>query len=376
MLALLAESFPPTIGGIETVSANLARAWAESGREVVVFADSRGLPGEADFDKAQKFAVHRFAGPRPFRRWRKFCAAAEFAAKHPEVIVYADSWKSVPHSLPSGIPVFCLAHGNDMLAVRPKKEGRRSRALARANFVVANSEFTADLARKIVPKTAQVRVIHPGVGVPISADNTAAKAAFHRRQVAKLTGNADPLLITTARLEPRKGADSVIRALSTLKAAHPKIAHLIVGEGGDRARLEALAKESGVSERVFFAGHLSSPKRFAALASASLFAMPCRRSENSVEGFGAGFLEAALCGVPSVAGREGGAAEAVLEGETGWLCEGGDDEDVCKTLVAALADAKELARRGAAAKARAESEFTWKSVAEKHLALADKAAGN
>ena len=354
------------------MSVHLARAWAENGREVVVFADSRGLPGEAEFDKKQKFTVHRFDGPRPLRRWRKFRAVADFAAKNPVAAVCADSWKSVPPSLPPEFPVFCLAHGNDMLEVRPKKEARRKRALARVNCIVANSEFTADLARELAPDSAQIRVVHPGADLLASADNAPAKAAFHRRQVAKLTNKADPLLITVARLEPRKGADSVIRALPTLKAAHPKVAHLIVGEGTDRERLEKLAKDSGVADRVFFAGLLSGPKRFAALASSTLFALPSRRSRHSVDGFGQCFMEAALCGAASVAGREGGAAEAVLEGETGWLCEGENDEEVCKTLTAALSDAKELSRRGAAAKARAESEFIWKTAAQKHLDLMDE----
>ena len=371
MIALLAESFPPVVGGAETVSSRLARAWAESGRDVVVFADSRGMSGEEEFDKKQQFAVRRFAGPRPFRRWRKFRALAEFAAEHPDAAVFADSWRSVPRALPERHPVFCLAHGNDMLALRPKKEARRQRALARANFIAANSNFTADLAREVAPASAQVRVISPGADLSEPPD--AAKDKFNRRQVAKLTKNAAPLLATVARLEPRKGMDAVIRALPGLKSAHPKIAYLIVGEGGDKERLEKLAKELGVGDRVHLAGHLSAPKRFAALASSSLFALTCRRSEHSVEGFGAAILEAALCGVPALAAHAGGAPEAALDGETGWLCDGEDDEKIAQALKDALADEKELAKRGAAAQKRAEAEFTWKHAAQKHLEWMDEA---
>ena len=359
------------------MSSNLARAWSEAGESVVVFADSRGLPAEAEFDKSQPYAVQRFPGPRPFRRWRKFRAVAEFAEKNPGLAVYADSWKSVPPKLAAKVPTLCLAHGNDLLPASVKKGERRKRALARADFIVANSQFTADLARRLVSDatpdaTPQVRVIHPGAR---RSESASAKAAFLKRQILKMVGKSDPLLVTVARLEPRKGADAVIRALPTLKAAHPDIGYLIVGEGGDQARLLELAKEHGAAGRVFFAGHLPAAKKFVALESANLFVMPCRRSDNSVEGFGVAFLEAALCGVPSVAGREGGAGDAVAEGETGWLCEGDDDEDVCKVLAAALSDPKELAKRGAAAKARAESDFAWGGIARGHLALAKEAAG-
>ena len=375
MIALLTQTFPPATGGMEILCANLARAWAESGREVVVFADSRNLPGEAEFDKSQKFAVRRFAGPRFFRRWRKGRALAEFAAKNPAVAVFTDSWKSVPSSPPPKVSLVCMAHGNDLLEARPDKESRRRRALSRANFIVANSNYTAGLARAAAPDAAQVRVIHPGADLSDASDASRTKSHLLSREIADIVGGADPLLVTIARLEPRKGADAVIRALPILKESHPNIGYLIGGEGGDRARLEKLAEDSGVGGRVFFAGHLSAAGKIAALSAARLFAMPCRRSGSSVEGFGIVFMEAALCGVPSVAGREGGAGEAVLEGETGWLCDGSDDAEVCKTLAAALADGNELARRGAAAKARAEADFAWESAAEKYLALADAAKG-
>lgn len=372
MIALLSESFPPVIGGAETMSSRLARAWHEAGRDLVVFADARGIAGEADADKKQPFPVRRFDGPRPFRRWRKFRAVAEHAAKRPDTVVVADSWRSVPPALPPDFPVLCLAHGNDMLAIRPKKEVRRKRALDRTAILVANSEFTAELARGVLPASVQVRVVHSGADPAEPPDEK--KDAFNRRQVVKQTNKADPLLITCARLEPRKGMDSVIQALPALKAAHPNIGYLVIGEGPDKEkeRLEKLARECGVADRVFGFKPLSAPKRFAALACSALFVMPCRHSEHSVEGFGIPFLEAARCGIPAVAAQLGGAPEAVADGKTGWLCNGEDPEKVAAVLKRALADKSELAKRGQAAKKRAD-DFTWQSAAQQILALADEA---
>ena len=86
--------------------------------------------------------------------------------------------------------------------------------------------------------------------------------------------------------------------------------------GPDRERLEALAKETGAP--TVFLGRISEIEKAALFAEATLFAMPTRAEGDSVEGFGIVYLEAAWHGAPALAGREGGAAAAVKEGETGW----------------------------------------------------------
>src|SRR4051812_13529370 len=111
-----------------------------------------------------------------------------------------------------------------------------------------------------------------------------------------------------ARLERDKGLDGLIRSVARLADVNL----VLVGEGEDRPRLEAQARDAGVSSRVHFAGWADDPRPL--LASFDVFVLPSRR-----EAFPMTILEAMLAGVPVVATRVGGVAEAVVPGETGLL---------------------------------------------------------
>lgn len=157
-------------------------------------------------------------------------------------------------------------------------------------------------------------------------------------------GPKDPALVTRyglagrrvvmslARLvanERYKGIDQVLSVLPALVAEDPTIVYMIVGDGDDRARLAALARDSGVADHVIFAGYVSEAEKAAHYRLADLFAMPSRG-----EGFGIVFLEALACGVPVVAGATDGAREALLDGKLGLLV----DPDDPAALAAALRD--------------------------------------
>ncbi len=135
-------------------------------------------------------------------------------------------------------------------------------------------------------------------------------------------GGRRPVIATVARLEPRKGVDAVIRAMPDVLARHPGCIYAIAGGGEDRERLEQLAADLNVRQAVLFLGRVTSAEKAALLAMADVFAMPVRREGRSVEGFGISYSEAGWFGVPALAGRDGGAGDAVLDGETGLLCDG------------------------------------------------------
>lgn len=346
MIVLLTQCFPPDLGGIEAAMGHIARSLHAAGEEVVVLADHiRGGGPEPGWP----FTVRRFGGPRLWRRWLKARTLARLAP----AAVLADSWKSL-EALPAHPPrVVVLAHGNEVLRRDGRRGGRIARALARADLVVANSGYTAGLLAGLHHR---VEVIHPPIDPP---------AAPPRSPIPGL-------IVSLGRLEARKGLDMVIRALPALPGAR----HLIIGQGPDEGRLRALAAECGVAARVEFAGRVDDAEKFRLLAQAEVMAMPVRREGNSVEGFGMVYLEAAWCGVPALAGLEGGAADAVVDGQTGLLVDGSDAASVQAALARLLGDAGLRERLGQAAQARAE-HYTWQATLPRYLsALGRSLAGN
>ena len=179
-------------------------------------------------------------------------------------------------------------------------------------------------------------------------------------------------IVSLGRLEARKGFDMVIRALPSLPGAR----YTMAGAGPDEARLRALAEQCGVAQRVVFAGSVDEATKSVLLGQAEVFAMPVRREGLSVEGFGLVYLEAAWFGVPSLAGLAGGAADAVLQDETGLLVDGSDAAAVREGLAKLLADPALRERMGAAAQLRARRDFTWEAVLPAYLRLLERSSAH
>lgn len=142
------------------------------------------------------------------------------------------------------------------------------------------------------------------------------------------------VLMTVSRLaacEQYKGHDRVIQALPRVLLRHPETIYVIVGEGDDRARLEALAAEVGVAEVVRFAGpakpaELSDHYRFA-----DVFVMP-----STGEGFGIVFLEAMACGISVIGGNQDGSLDPLADGVLGQAVDPQDGDALIAAIGAAL----------------------------------------
>jgi phosphatidylinositol alpha-1,6-mannosyltransferase len=282
--------------------------------------------------------------------------------------VFCDSWKSaeaLPRELKARAAV--LAHGAEF---PPDASARKARrivdALSGVSCVIANSRFTAEAVRRALPVGEQPRIeiVNPPY---VPADAASADALARIR--AAIAGRA-PVLCTLARLEPRKGVDRIIAALPEIAARHPGVVFLVGGAGPDEDRLRTLAREKNVEGRVVFLGRVGDAEKSAMFASADLFVMPVRREGTSVEGFGIVYMEAAGFGLPALGGLDGGAADAVVDGETGLLCDGRDQAAVTAALLRLLDNDEARAAMGAAAKTRAMGEFTWKAQLPRYLAAA------
>ncbi len=358
MIVVTTQCFPPDRGGIENLVGGLAQTLHASGREVRVFADR----AHDDAPFAPAFQVVRFGGFKPLRRRLKAWAVTK-ALKGAKVEgVFADSWKSVELLGEAGVPVVVLAHGMEFPA-RPSaaKQARIARAFSKATSVIANSAYTATLAKPYVSGATRLVVINP----PIAPQPAPSEAAL--KGIREIVAGRSPVLLSLCRLEPRKGVDMVIRALPRVLEAHPKALYVIAGGGDDRERLETLTRETGVAGSVHFAGMVDGAAKAALFASADVFVMPARREGDSVEGFGIVYMEAAWYGLAALAGREGGAVDAVANGETGVVCDASDVASVAEGVLTLIDDRAQGGRLAKAAAARAHGPAQWAAALPQYL---------
>jgi phosphatidylinositol alpha-1,6-mannosyltransferase len=255
-------------------------------------------------------------------------------------------------------PYVVVAHGAEITVPGrlPVTQSLARRVLRGARGVVAAGQYPEQEAEHAAKCDLDSIVVPPGVDVdrfqpPASSDDVAAT----RRKFG--LDPERPLVLGLSRLVPRKGFDVVIDAVRALDG----VQLVIAGGGRDRKRLE---RHADGATNVRFLGRVDDADLPALYGSADAFAMCCRDRWGGLEaeGFGIVFLEAAACGVPAVAGRSGGAHEAVVDGETGYVVAPRDVAAVRASLEKLCSDKELRARMGAAARRRAEDEFSYEHL--------------
>jgi phosphatidylinositol alpha-1,6-mannosyltransferase len=208
-----------------------------------------------------------------------------------------------------------------------------------------------------LPPGVDEKTFHPGSG------GAAVRAAL---------GLSDrPVVVCVSRLVPRKGQDTLILALPRVLREFPDAVLLIVGGGPYRRDLERLAERTGVAASVRFTGPVPWKDLPAHFGAGDVFAMPCRtrRGGLDVEGLGIVYLEASATGLPVVAGDSGGAPDAVLDGETGWVVRGGSGEQTAERVLTLLRDPELRARMGERGRAWVEESWRWDLLATRLTSL-------
>jgi phosphatidylinositol alpha-1,6-mannosyltransferase len=247
-----------------------------------------------------------------------------------------------------GLPYSVLLHGLDLrLALRSTRKSWLLRRILRgAKTVLANSQVVADEIHAFDSKIKPI-VLTPGAEEMIFPEREPARHAFGIQ-------NGIFQLLCVTRLVPRKGIDRLMEAMQLV----PADVHLtVIGDGQDRERLLKMAEPLG--ERVSFLHELDDEARNAWYAASDAFALPVRDEGNDVEGFGIVFLEAALAGLPSIAGKSGGAVEAVIHEGTGLLVEPNDPQEIAGAIERLRADKALCKRLGEAGRHRARQGFRW-----------------
>jgi len=200
--------------------------------------------------------------------------------------------------------------------------------------------------------------------VPLGTDPEQFKPGLDTRDVrARYRLNGDLWAVTVARLEPYKGVDTALRAVAAARNGGRDLHYLVIGEGKKGKEYKKLARELGIGDAVRFTGNVPDRDLPALYNTAQVYLGVSRRADATrVEGFGVALAEASACGLPVIAGQSGGLAEAVKDGDTGFVVEPTDVEAVTVALQRLLADQLLARRVGQAARKSVESYYNWDRV--------------
>ncbi|GAA1546305.1 glycosyltransferase family 4 protein [Actinomadura kijaniata] len=345
---IVTNDFPPRRGGIETFVYEMARRFPAG--EVVVYTSRE--EGDAAFDAGLAFPVVRdpartlLPTRRVVRNVRRLlarygCDRVWFGAAAPLGLMAGRI----------GVPSVATTHGHEVWwASVPGARQVLRRIGERADVVTYLTDDTRRRMARAWGPGARLERLVPGVDADLFRPGDGSGVREH-------LGLGDrPVILSVSRLVARKGQDRLVRAMPLVRAAVPDATLLIVGDGPQEFWLRGLAGKIAPGGVVFAGGrpHAELPPFYAA---ADVFAMPCRdrRLGLETEGLGIVFLEAQAAGLPVLAGRSGGAPEAVRDGETGFVVDD-DVRRIADRLVTLLTDPGAMGAKG---RAWVRDEWSW-----------------
>ena len=392
---LVANNFPPVRGGSAVVYANLARC---AGRQVVVVAprDSYldGLPaiGWREHDRGKPYRTLRLPLLRtrmdgvPRRGWRKLLFWARDGVIRLRLAAFllwtvwreqagaicvgellASGWIIRLFRFVPGVRTIAYVHGEEITTEDQYDQGhvRARQALRDTDRVIVVSRFTqAAVAALLGAPAGRISLIENGVDA----------GRFHPQPKAqdlidlyRLAGCF--VFVSVCRLLEKKGVDHAIRAFAAVVARHPGCRYLVVGGGPYADALHALTAQLGLAGQVVFAGPVADDELVDHYRLGDVFVMPNRELANGdTEGFGLVFLEANSCGLPVIAGRDGGSTDAVQHGVNGLVVDGADVAAIAAAMLRLREDAplrEALRREGLQVAARAD----WAEKTRAFLAI-------
>ena len=326
------ELFSAT-GGIQTFSRHFLQALAkEVSTKAIRVLLKNDLPE----------AVHRNNGlghANVYGRWSAFLRRPAFVSE-----CLRRAWREQPQVIVSthinfgpvarmarrltGVPYVLVAHGIDVWQLN---DGPRKKALQEADLVLAVSRYTRDwLVENIGLGSEQVQIL----------PNTFSPERFvpgpkPRRLLERYGLSADdPVILTICRLagaERYKGYDQILKALPKILDELPQARYLLVGAGPDRPRIEWVAGELGLRDKVIFAGFVPDDELCEHYNLCDVFVMPSK-----AEGFGIVYLEALACGKPVMAGSKDGSRDALADGKLGILVDPDSTAQIASEIIRVL----------------------------------------
>lgn len=374
---LLTDEFPPIVTGIARLMGEIARRYPRG--ELLVSTgqhrdsleiDSRYAATTIDRLPLSSRSLKGFAG---LLFWSR--RVVSLARAHKPHFAWADSIR--PATYPAkwahervGTRYGVLVHGGDLLkelhAIHHTPFARKSaKALLRsAAAVVANSNWTREQAQKVLRELGLDPLADNVKVVPLGTDPEQFRPGIDPKDVrTRYRLNGGRWALTVARLEPYKGIDTALRAVARVRKEGIDLHYAVVGAGKKRDTYRKLAESLHIANAVRFVGPVPDADLPALYNAAEVYLGVSRTDRRvQVEGFGVALAEAAACGLPVIAGRSGGLAEAVHDGETGLVVDPDDAEGVVTALGRVLADQLFARRLGQAGRKAVETYYNWDRV--------------
>ncbi|MFH9422762.1 glycosyltransferase family 4 protein [Streptomyces sp. NPDC017529] len=370
---IVTNDFPPRPGGIQAFLHSMALRLDPD--RVVVYASTwkrtkEGIEATARFDADQPYPVVRDRTTMLLPTPRVTRTAAALLREHGCSSVWFGAAAPLGLMAPAlrragARRIVATTHGHEAgWAQLPASRQLLRRIGEGTDTITYLGEYTRSrIAAALTPAAAgrmtqlppgvDEKTFHPGSG----GDEVRARLGLAER----------PVVVCVSRLVPRKGQDTLIEAMPRILADVPDAVLLVVGGGPYEKQLHALAVEKGVADSVRFTGAVPWEELPAHYGAGDVFAMPCRtrRGGLDVEGLGIVYLEASATGLPVVAGDSGGAPDAVLDGETGYVVPGGSPTVAAERVVALLKDPAARRRMGERGRAWVEEKWRWDLLAER-----------
>ena len=361
---IVTNDFPPRTGGIESfVLAMASRMPPES-----VVVHTARQDGDSAFDATLPFEVVRdrspvmLPTPAVARRSAALarsrgCDRVWFGAAAPLALM-------APTLRRAGVTrVVATTHGHEIWWSSVPGARRLLRAIGeRTDVLTYLGEYCRErIARPLTP-AARARMVQltPGVDDTAFRPDCGGEAVRERHA---LVGR--PVVVCISRMVPRKGQDVLVRAMPELKRLVPGVALLLVGDGPHRGAVEKLVATLGLADDVVLAGRVPWADTPAYFDAGDVFCMPTRTRLLGLEpeALGICYLEAAATGLPVVAGDSGGAPDAVLEGENGYVVDGRSPSAVAARCAELLLDPVLSQRFGARGRAWVAERWRWDDLA-------------
>jgi phosphatidylinositol alpha-1,6-mannosyltransferase len=356
MYLIVTRTFPPELGGMQNLMWGLARSLSKLNL-IKVFADYH--ENHEEFDKSVSFSIERVSGMKLIRKYRKSYMINDYLDQNNKVeCIIADHWKSL-ELIKTNKKKICLIHSKEINHSRGSSLNKKVLSvLNNVDHIVANSNYTKNLAVDLGVEEKKIVIINPGID-PVSEVPT-----NYLDEAEDILKGKKNRLITVSRFDKRKNHEKVIMAVRNLKEIYPDITYTCIGYGDEEDKLKKLVIELKLEDQVTFLKDVPSDLKNALVAKSDIFVMPSIIYKKSVEGFGIAYVEAAQYGVPSIGGKDGGASDAIIHEKTGLICDGNKLEDIYSSIDNLFRDNKYI-EYGKEAKNNSEN-FLWDKAIEKY----------